>query len=234
MSQYERLEAEMVSYSNLTSVPVIDNKESLVVIRNSDMPNGYQPSMSDMTSLLQDRILIRQTVYNKLKQAQKALEKQDKDFSLYITYGYRSLEIQTKKFLEQLKIISGERFFENSIDLYEEVHRFIAVPTVAGHPTGGAVDLTIINLANNQFLDFGSRLYDLSNKDCYTFSPNISRRGKRNRSLLRSCMLKAGFAPFDGEWWHFSYGDREWAYYYKKPNAIYDQLPERKVKDLVI
>jgi D-alanyl-D-alanine dipeptidase len=37
-------------------------------------------------------------------------------------------------------------------------------------------------------------------------------------------MTSVGFAPFDGEWWHFSYGDREWAYFYKKKNALYGQI----------
>lgn len=27
----------------------------------------------------------------------------------------------------------------------------------------------------------------------------------------------------DGEWWHFSYGDKEWAYADKMPDALYGQ-----------
>lgn len=34
---------------------------------------------------------------------------------------------------------------------------------------------------------------------------------KENRFLLQDLMLLVGFAPYYGEWWHFSYGDREWA-----------------------
>ncbi len=37
-------------------------------------------------------------------------------------------------------------------------------------------------------------------------------------------MLTAGFAPFDGEWWHFSFGDREWARFYGAENALYEQI----------
>ncbi|QQR69366.1 MAG: hypothetical protein IPI58_01405 [Alphaproteobacteria bacterium] len=37
-------------------------------------------------------------------------------------------------------------------------------------------------------------------------------------------MTSVGFAPFDGEWWHFSYGDREWAKYYGRSHAIYSQI----------
>jgi D-alanyl-D-alanine dipeptidase len=60
--------------------------------------------------------------------------------------------------------------------------------------------------------------------DTFTFSPFISKEAWANRQLLRRVMIQAGFAPFDGEWWHFSYGDKEWARYYDKRAAMYDQL----------
>ena len=42
-------------------------------------------------------------------------------------------------------------------------------------------------------------------------------------------MMKEACAPYDGEWWHFSYGDKEWAFYYKKEEALYDQIDAEKV-----
>ena len=233
MTPEQILESKMVTYVSLLTVPVIENQEPLVIIEQDIIPNGYLSSMADMVPLLQDLVPVRTSVYDKLQQAQAVLKEQNPELSLYVTYGYRSLEVQTRKFLEQLSRIAGQGFFSNPIDLYEEASRFIAVPTVAGHPTGGAVDLAIIQ-EGGQFLDFGSQMYDFSNKDCYSFSPNISDEGKRNRASLRDLMLGAGFAPYDGEWWHFCFGDREWAYYYKRPNAIYEQLPEEKMKEMVI
>jgi D-alanyl-D-alanine dipeptidase len=44
-------------------------------------------------------------------------------------------------------------------------------------------------------------------------------------------MLQEEFAPFDGEYRHFSYGDKERAYYYQKPYAIYNQIDTKKAKD---
>jgi len=41
---------------------------------------------------------------------------------------------------------------------------------------------------------------------------------------LREAMVRAGFAPFNGEWWHFSYGDPEWAALWGEPAALYKQL----------
>ncbi len=104
----------------------------------------------------------------------------------------------------------------------------IASPDVAGHPTGGAVDVHL-NGPDGEPLDFGTRIWDFS-RDSYTFSPFISRDAWLNRQMLRAVMMQAGFAPFDGEWWHFSYGDKEWARYYDQPYALFGQV-EQEVLD---
>ena len=72
-------------------------------------------------------------------------------------------------------------------------------------------------------LDMGTNVHDFVSAS-YALSPFVSKTAWRNRQLLRACMIMAGFAPYDGEWWHFSYGDREWAKYYNKPHAIYEQI----------
>lgn len=212
----------MVTYRDLIAIPVAENNEPFVVVSQNDIPNNYMPGMTDMIEVFGRNMFVRESVNRKLLSAQAELQKKYPKLSLYLTYGYRSLEIQTERFMQRLKDISIP-FYSDPIMLYEEIHRSIAVPTVAGHPTGGAIDITIINTKSNQFLDFGTEQYDYATKDYYVFSPSISKAARNNRILLRSVMVDAGFAPFDGEWWHFSYGDREWAYYYKKANAIFEQ-----------
>lgn len=219
----------MVRYRDLVTVPVADTGESFTTLKQTDVPNGYIPPMVNTEPILKENIIVRLSVKNKLINAQKILCGKNPELSLYITYGYRSLSVQTSRFLAKLLDITKTGFFPDPMGLYEEVHRYIAVPTVAGHPTGGAVDIAIKNMATGRFLDFGSRMYDYSTKDCYVYAP-VSKRARENRKLLRQVMMLAGFAPFDGEWWHFSYGDREWAYYYKKPNALYKQVSARQVK----
>ncbi|MED4919243.1 M15 family metallopeptidase, partial [Geobacillus thermodenitrificans] len=34
---------------------------------------------------------------------------------------------------------------------------------------------------------------------------------KENRKLLKSIMEKAGFTNYDEEWWHYDYGNQNWA-----------------------
>jgi len=217
-----QLESTMVTYTQLLSIPVKENNEPMVIVDQQDIPNGYLEGMADMEKFLGKTILVRQTVLNKLKLAQKILQNEYPYYSLFLTYGYRTLEIQTKRFLERLKSFSSI-YYPDPRDFYEAVHRSISVPCVAGHPTGGAIDITIIDIRTHKALDFGTKQYDYTNNDFYVFFPNITDLARKNRMLLRNILMQTEFAPFDGEWWHFSYGDREWAKYYKIPFALYEQ-----------
>lgn len=76
------------------------------------------------------------------------------------------------------------------------------------------------------FNDNGEPLLDLarvgSNLLCsYRRPDHITEEQAYMRGMLHDVMLMEGFAPFYGEWWHFSYGDREWAVFYDSLEAIY-------------
>jgi len=216
-------------YTELAGVRVKENGDVFVPIDTSVLSCGYRSEMADTSDLFGKIIPVRKKVYEMLLEAQKELREINPNLRLHITYGYRSMKIQTKKFLEILKEKSSV-FYSDPVNLYQKVHELIAVPDVAGHPTGGAVDLIIVD-KNDDSLDFGSKQYDFSTNDCYVFSRNISEKSKRNRQLLRECMTDVGFAAYDGEWWHFSYGDKEWAFLTGKKYAKYKQISVRKVRD---
>ncbi len=220
------LEEKMVKYTDLIKIRTRENKEIFTSLSSVNIGNGYIKLFNDMEKLLGPTIHVRKNVAKMLTKAQGKLQKMFPNLSLYVTYGYRSLEIQTERFLKEL---SKQKYFTNPVELYEETHRYVAVPSVAGHPTGGAIDIIIKDLKTNKIIDFGAKQYDYSNKRIYVFSPDVSKKARENRMLLRNILMTVGFAPFDGEWWHFSYGDREWAYYYKKNQAIYGQI---KYEDL--
>lgn len=211
-NKYVNLEENMVKYQDLVKVKIRECGEKMIFVSIKTINNR--------------KIILREAVVKKLIKAEELLKKQKPDLRLLVYYGYRSIKIQTLRFLEILNK-TCKNYYPNPIDLYEAVHRSVAVPTVAGHPTGGAVDTTIIDKYNRE-IDFGSKIYDYSTKNSYVFSQNISKKSKKNRILLREIMLCVGFAPFDGEWWHFSYGDREWTYYYKRKFAIYQQIEKLK------
>lgn len=224
------MKKEFVKYKDLKNIKNIDinfQKEKLIALpRTGNKTIGkYLTGLNELD--LSDKIMVRKSVKDKLNLADSKLKEINSNYQLIVSYGYRALSKQKKYFKQELEKVKDE--FINKDELYEYVHEKIAVPEVAGHPTGGAVDIIIYDRKNKQELDFGSKLHDFSSDICYTFNENISMEAKNNRMLLRKIMLSVGFAPYDGEWWHFSYGDKEWAFYYKKEKYLYDVKDEKEV-----
>lgn len=215
-SMYELLEAKMLGYEDYSTVPVIESEEPLVLIETSELITSYQID-DQMLAITGTTLYARAGVAERLQIASEILADRVKGCQLQVVYGYRALSIQRQLFEEAKSTMRAE----TEEDLLAATHRLIAVPEVAGHPAGAAVDIQVIN--EGEVLDFGTKIWEFTT-DSYTFSPAISREAWQNRQLLRESMLQAGFAPFDGEWWHFSYGDKEWARYYYRPNAIYGQV----------
>ncbi len=220
-SVYRKLEKQMVKYSDLAKIPACPVAEELVVLKQTSnlLTRPIDPNMLIFTG---KNIYVRKGVAKLLKKASLLLSVNNPNLQLEVVYGYRTLSIQQKLFLKYEKRFQKQC---SGIELLESVHRLIAVPEVAGHPTGGAVDVQI--LESGKPFNMGTKIWQFT-KDSYTFSPFVSRKAQVNRQLLRQIMMKAGFAPFDGEWWHFSYGDKEWAKYYNQRYAIYEQIEFKK------
>ena len=165
---------------------------------------------------------VRKTVAEKLVNVGKRLKAVDPNYKLLVAYAFREMRIQQAYFDEVFEVFKDQ--FDDELELYERIHERVAVPTVAGHPTGGAVDVAIYDESKGDIVDFGTALDDLTTDLIYYAAEDISYEAKANRKLLRDAMMAEGFAPYDGEWWHFCYGDKEWAFYYKKDRALYDQV----------
>lgn len=214
---YRLLEEKMLSYTDYASVPVKPTNAPLVPIP-TDTNLAARQIDADMLAYTGEKVFVRQAVLRKLEQAAELLTAQDKKLQLEVVYGYRAFEIQ-KQLFEKYKAELSAKYSGEA--LLAAVHRLVAVPAVAGHPAGAAVDIQIIK--NGKPLDFGTKIHEFV-PDTFTFSPFISKEAWNNRQLLRRVMMRVGFTPFDGEWWHFSYGDKEWAKYYGKQAAMYQQL----------
>ncbi len=214
---YENLEMSMLSIHDYKDMPVLDDNEPLVPIVDSVSLTAKQRG-EDMKKYTGDIVYVRQSTLDRLGSAATLLIAVDDSLTLNVTYGYRALQVQTQRFEAAKQSFVGQ-FSGEELDM--AAHRLTARPDVAGHPTGGAVDIQIT--CDEKPVDFGTKIGEFV-PDTYTFSPFVSLEAMRNRMLLRTVMMAAGFAPFDGEWWHFSYGDKEWARYTNQLNALYKQL----------
>jgi D-alanyl-D-alanine dipeptidase len=101
---------------------------------------------------------------------------------------------------------------------------YAADPQVAGHVTGGCVDLTLGR--GGTPLDMGAKTDDIAADAAVikTFGDGLTAEQMSNRMLLYQVMTEAGFMPFFGEYWHFMYGDREWAFLSGLSTSLYDSV----------
>lgn len=100
------------------------------------------------------------------------------------------------------------------------VSQYVAIPienraTPPAHTTGGAVDLTIVGPHGTQ-LAMGTEFDAFTHKtttDWFEHAPKGEADADvlKNRRLLFHVMRDAGFVNLPSEWWHYSYGDTNWA-----------------------
>jgi D-alanyl-D-alanine dipeptidase len=76
----------------------------------------------------------------------------------------------------------------------------------SGHTRGSTVDLTIIYTSGEdegREMDMGTP-WDFFSERSWPASDGVTSQQKVNRMLLRDLMIKHGFKPYEGEWWHFT------------------------------
>lgn len=65
---------------------------------------------------------------------------------------------------------------------------------------------------------------DIDGMKSATNSKEISAVAQRNRQIMTKALLATGFINYPTEYWHWSYGDRYWAFHTKAPYAIYNTI----------
>lgn len=180
--------------------------------------HGYEELPLELTP---HGIWLRPEVIERLLRAQESLPH---GFTLLILDGWRSPEFQAELLAH----------YEEHADA--DLDGFVADPDssalIAPHTTGGAIDLTLA--VDGRGVALGT--------DWDAFSPlsavaaleepgavlgadgaaDERRELARDlRRLLSSAMLGAGFAPLATEWWHWSYGEQQWAAFHGLAETLY-------------
>lgn len=101
----------------------------------------------------------------------------------------------------------------------------VALPSIdplkpSPHNTGGSIDLTLVD-EKGLVLPMGTPFDEASERAASTFLENIDIPERDNRRLLYHLMIDAGFTNYNEEWWHFDYGNQNWAWVSDAQYAIY-------------
>lgn len=201
----------------LKQIRVCDNGERLIAPINDE--SGVIYDYRRIHPGIQ-RVLVRESLAAMLNRVQERLKQQNADLQLLVVEGYRSPEYQEWYYLQEFGLQSLVTPEIELVHMMEKIHQFVALPSVAGHPTGGAVDLTLA--IDGSEIPMGGKIADFSHPELLpTFSSLVTSEQAFWRLLLHDAMLAEGFAPFYGEWWHYSFGDREWAAFYGHSKTLY-------------
>ncbi|MBK9321503.1 MAG: M15 family metallopeptidase [Bdellovibrionaceae bacterium] len=165
----------------------------------------------------------RDSIGEKLVQAQNLLPK---GYRLLIKECHRPMLVQKEFWDSYFSYLKSKFPTWSDQEIYDECSKLNAPLEVAPHTTGGAVDLTLSDESGNA-LDLGTKFNagPLETENAtFTIATNISDEARKNRQILMSVMSKAGFVNYPTEWWHWSYGDKYWAFQTRHPYAIYDSI----------
>ncbi|MGM9454287.1 M15 family metallopeptidase [Legionella bozemanae] len=227
MSDYIELDSILlIADPKIVAIPVMDNHEPMVdLVGLQEISYGPSPEIPNNT----DYTKMRKTVYEKLKQAQFLLPKGLR-FCLY--ESYRSLTLQKSLFDTRYEKVknkhpewSCEQVFTETTRMVSPVINQDGSPNIPPHSTGAAIDVYLIN-EQREAIEMGIHpkdwMEDLDDSLSLTASEIISEEAKQNRKIMSQALEAVGFVNYRNEYWHWSYGDRYWAYYKQKPYAFYD------------
>lgn len=213
----------------VSEIPVHPSQEPFVDLAHFDPEIAVDPSFASRSLYYS---FVRLSVAKRLSTAKQFLPE---GIRFLIKEGYRPLHIQERAFdraVERVKAYSSNHDLRHCM---AEASKYVAPPHVAPHPTGGAVDLTLID-ENGAELDLGTP-YDAIPEESYnaTFfdAANISDKARENRRILARVLQAAGFVNYFTEWWHWSYGDRYWAVMTRAAHALYPPVSEEELANLL-
>lgn len=215
----------LISDPNVLAIP-IGNSDNGWIDLTKQTVIAYGPSPEVPNN--KDYTFLRKKVYEKLKIAQSNLP-QGMHFRLY--EGYRSLSLQKLIFDKQHSNVknrhpdwSDEQIFMETTKLVAPVINPDQSPNIPPHSTGGAIDVYLID-DHGMPLDMGIHPKDWMQDEggvlSLTASKMISATAIKNRQIMSKALATAGFVNYPTEYWHWSYGDRYWAYIKQKPKALY-------------
>lgn len=213
------------------SIALLESPEEFVDLAGFHDHIAVDLGRRDIKSRSPNFLKVRRGVADRLIAAAHALPD---GLRLYVKEGYRPLALQRDYFSKHLSHLRRTlNPLPDEDTLITLTSHYVAPPEVAAHPTGAAVDLTLIS-AEGIELDMGCVMNATDQESsgaCYTHNPFISRAAARNRQVLIAALTGAGFTNYPSEWWHWSFGDRYWAVMHHQSHAIYGPVEENMLDE---
>jgi D-alanyl-D-alanine dipeptidase len=200
-----------------TKIKILDNGEKLVDIKK--YCSGVKINLDDRRMKVEKTAYVREGVAKMLAKAQKFLPR---GWNFVIRDAWRSRYVQVYTYYFFIKMFKREHPTWTEKRVIEEVEKYVADwegTRASGHMTGGAIDLRLVDKRGRRVPMRAKNLTYQENAQ--PLCDKLPAYLKRNREILFDAMKRAGFTACHNEFWHWSYGDHQWARIEKKRGAIY-------------
>jgi D-alanyl-D-alanine dipeptidase len=201
----------LIGDPRIASIPVLDLGDPLVDL------GDLAPTASGAARLARRGLTIRLHAANDML---------PDGIRLRVVEGCRTAAAQQAIIDDYSYRLRAERPELDRAQLDQLVSRYVAPLANAPHVAGAAVDLTLVGRDGNE-LWMGSALDatpEESDGACFTAAPGLDALAQAHRALLIATLESVELVNYPTEWWHWSYGDRYWAYVTRAPHARYGAL----------
>lgn len=191
-----------------------DSEPEIVTIKKAD---GFF-----LNHKFSDDFRIRKSVYDMMNRARARLPG---NYSFMIYEAYRPLERQIALWDMAMAQVQREYPKATKKQRRDMAETFVADPyngIGSGHQACCAIDVSLCD-KNGREYDMGTQCQEISPMSP-TASEEISDEAKKNRCILVEALEAEGLVNYPSEWWHFSYGDHQWAFLLGKVEAFYGPL----------
>lgn len=161
------------------------------------------------------QVVLRAPVVERLR---AALEYLPPAYGFEILDGWRSLRVQAAlRAAFRQQIVARHPEYDEA-QIREALDQFVADPQRAQmtppHLSGGAVDLTLFDIASGAVLEMGTAFDEPSHRShSSALEQAPPTPAQQHRRMLVHAMTMAGFTNLPTEWWHFDYGNQNWAFF---------------------
>ena len=201
----------------VTAVPIIDDGCALVRLdRLGLLVSATGPHEPGTT-----HTEVRACVAERLLAAQRHLPA---GLQLLIVEGHRSPVVQQRIWDSYARQVAAAHPSADADERHRLTSRFVAPAAQAPHVAGSAVDLTLADNCGRP-LDLGTPIDatpEQSAGACYFAAENIPAAARELRDALAHALSTAGLINYPTEWWHWSFGDRYWAFRTGAPEGLHD------------
>ncbi|HEX6454761.1 MAG TPA: M15 family metallopeptidase [Trebonia sp.] len=213
MQTYADAEA-LINDHRVLACRIADNGAPLVDVRT--VPSlACDTTREGVQKLSDNPFQLRTGALDRLVQAQASLPD---GYQLQVKEAWRPIWVQEQLWEGTLSRLRDRRPDLTDEELRTENARFTAPPDSAPpHSTGGTVDLILLKAGEPTDMGWGFNQPGVGSRTAYP----VAGDARRHRGILAYAMDSAGFINYPEEWWHWSYGDRYWAFQTFAEAALY-------------